>query len=73
MDLLRFDEKDIGPIYIDGRAMFCLSRATDETNTRLGIVFTGQIAKDFDILGDVDEVAQAIERAVPGARIYRID
>lgn len=72
MDLLRFDDKDIGPVYIDGRALFLLTRSSEGDATRLGVVFTGQIAKDYDLAGDVDEVAASIERAVPGARIHRI-
>ena len=71
MDLLRFEDKDVGPIYVDGRARFLLSGK--DGNTRMGVVLGGASALDFDLAGDVDEVAAAIERAFPQARIWRVE
>jgi hypothetical protein len=73
MDLLRFEDKDVGPIYIDGRCLFLMGadpHAGENTKITAHTPY-GAIAA-LDIVGDVDEVAQSIERAVPGARIHRI-
>jgi hypothetical protein len=70
MDLLRFEDKRSGPIYVDGRSIFFLARDGDDTN--VGVVIGGFTGKDLIVSGDVDEVAASIERAVPGARIHRI-
>lgn len=70
MDLLRFEDKLIGPIYVDGRSILFIARDGDDTN--IGVVIGGFIGKDVIVSGDVDEVAASIERAVPGARIHRI-
>lgn len=67
LHLLRFEERDLGPVYVDARAQMFIAR--DGMDTNLGVVFNG-VSKDLTIAGDVDEVAQAIERAYPDARIY---
>lgn len=73
MDLLRFEDKDVGPVYVDGRFMLLL--AADPQNgevTKIGVHNSQGIVSGLDVMGDVDEVAMAIEKSVPGARIHRI-
>jgi hypothetical protein len=71
MDLLRFDSKELGPIFVDGRALILLTRDGDGEDTNLGIML-GSHGLDIVVAGDPDEVALAIERSVPGARVHRI-
>jgi len=73
MDLLRFVDKDNGPYFIDGRALFAL--CPDATQQETKLVAFGQfgVIASLDLSADVEEVALMIERAVPGARIHRID
>jgi hypothetical protein len=72
MDLLRFEDKDVGPVYLDGRFNFLLSANPDVPETKVIARDGDGLVAALDIVGDVDEIAQAIERAVPGARIHRI-
>jgi hypothetical protein len=72
MDLLRFEDKDVGPVYLDGRFHFVLAADKESPSTKIIARDAAGVAAAIDVLGDADEVAQAIERAVPGARIHRI-
>ena len=73
MDLLRFEDKDVGAIYLDGRMVFCLCGTPNAPDNTKLVAYNGPVAvSQLDIAADVDELAQAIERAVPGARIHRI-
>jgi len=73
MDLLRFEDKDVGPVFLDGRLM--LSLVSDPATPAMTKVFayaSHGVVASIDVIGDSDEIAQAIERAVPGARVHRI-
>lgn len=74
MDLLRFEDKDVGTIYLDGRLVFCLCGDPHSLceSTKVVAYNGSATVAQLDIAADVDELAQAIERAVPGARIHRI-
>jgi hypothetical protein len=73
MDLLRFEDKDVGPVFIDGRFLFVVTADPLAGEiTKIGAHAPYGCIASLDILGDVDEIAAAIERAVPGARIHRI-
>lgn len=73
MDLLRFDDKDVGPVYLDGRLFFSLMSDPQTPNiTKLLAHAPHGMVGNLDIIGDADEIALAIERSVPGARVHRI-
>ena len=74
MDLLRFEDKDVGPVYVDGRFLFILAAdPMDGEATKIGVHGSdGSMTAALGIAGDVEEVAMAIEKSVPGARIHRI-
>ena len=72
MDLLRFEDKDVGAVYLDARFMFCIASDPNITSTKIVARDAAGVAASLDVIGDPDEVAQAIERAVPGARVHRI-
>lgn len=69
MDLLRFEDKHHGPVYVDSRALMIIARNGEDTNVGVKL---GDHGVDLTLAGDPDEIAQAIERAVPGARVHRI-
>lgn len=69
MDLLRIESKDVGPIYIDARLPLVLAKKGDDTNVGIALPHGGV---DLTVAGDVDEVAQAIERAFPDAHIWSV-
>lgn len=71
MDLLRIDTIEMGPVYIDARAEFLLSR--DGDNTNVGIVIGGMAGRDLTVAGDVDEVAAMFETNYHACRVYRIN
>jgi hypothetical protein len=73
MDLLRFEDKDVGPVYLDGRLFFTLlSDPNAPTMTKLLAYAPHGVVANLDLVGDADEIALVIERSVPGARVHRI-
>ncbi len=73
MDLIRFDTVG-GVLYVDSRAMFLLTPADEtSTHTSVQVAYGGTVNPvDLTLLGDVDEVAAAMERAIPDCRIHRV-
>lgn len=72
MDLLRFEDKDVGAVYLDARFHYIIITNKGSPSSKVMARDAAGSAASLDIMGDPDEIAQAIERAVPGARVHRI-
>lgn len=71
MDLLRLDTKDHGPVFVRPENVACIGRIDDES-CNVAVVLANGKALDLTMAADADEIAQSIERVLPGCRIHRV-